>query len=852
MLKLPLIAEPWGKTDKIATHHLAHHCADTAATFEALAALPVIRARLEHAAGQPLSETMLARLTVITFLHDAGKLHPGFQAKGWPELPPGVYRRGHVQEGAAIFASPHLNEIAEHLLRDHLLDWGADTLLLCAISHHGRPAQVTSAGENGWREVPAYSYSPVVAAETLGRQVRQWFPKAFEEDGQQLPATPRFQHLYCGLVSLADWIASNRKIFAFIGELDPDYIKVARARARTALAGIQLDTQHLRDAITGRTSFFDLTGFQTPRPQQQLVGAHDLRDPLLILEAETGAGKTEAALWRFAQLFEAGLVDSLYFALPTRAAAIQIHRRINSAMKNLFREHAPEAVLAVPGYIWAGVARAEALPDWTVRWDDDADDGQLLARWAAENAKRYLAAAVAVGTVDQALLAALRVKHAHLRAGSLSRSLLVIDEVHASDSYMTGVLSKLLDIHLGNGGHAMLMSATLGASARIRWLGQRQMPSFSEAIAAPYPALWGKTSPAPRGADQEHQKCVAMHAISTMAAEAAAHLAIEAARAGARVLIIRNTVKAAISTWQAVRDAGGEALLLSVNKRPTLHHSRFAQEDRGLLDKAVEEALSPKSRMTGGVIVIGTQTLEQSLDIDADILFTDLCPIDVLLQRIGRLHRHDLPRPAGFEEANCHVMVPEAGLARLLEPRFENGLGGWRDGGVIQGIYPDVSVLELTRRLIEQNPMWRLPAMNRQLVEGALHPERIDALHRELGEEWRRYSSDIAGKKSAEMGAAHRVTLPITTPFDEAGFQGDDEHIRTRLGAEGARLQFTHEVFGPFGVPITGITLPAHWSKGLETREPIVPSIEEEGIRLSVDTRSFFYSATGLVREGKV
>ena len=99
------------------------------------------------------------------------------------------------------------------------------------------------------------------------------------------------------------------------------------------------------------------------------------------------------------------------------------------------------------------------MPDWRVRWDDNPDEAKLMARWAAESAKRYLAATIAIGTVDQAILAGLQVKHAHLRSSALSRSLLVIDEVHASDPYMTEVQNRLLKIYLQRGGYAMLMSA---------------------------------------------------------------------------------------------------------------------------------------------------------------------------------------------------------------------------------------------------------------------------------------------------------------------------------------------------------------------------------------------------------
>lgn len=844
---------PWGKYRERHYHHLAHHGADVAACFEAMAALPVVRARMERAACGPLSPTAIARLAVLAFLHDAGKLHPGFQAKGWPDGVWGDVLHGHVREGAAIFLRSAPEEIARNLCLADLIEWRVDpNLLFAALAHHGRPFKEDETAGKRWGGAPAW-YDPIAASADIGAMIRRWFPDAFAGEDGKLPSTSDFQHLFCGFVSLADWLGSDQRIFEFVGTLDPDYMDKAREKAREAVKTVGLDVRALQALLPGRVGFSVLTGFDQPRPQQRLVGEYPLEEPLVILEAETGSGKTEAALWRFANLFEAGLVDSLYFALPTRAAAVQLHARVNEALKLLFGGNAPEAVLAVPGYLKAGDVQGQALPDWKVRWEDggDADEAKLLARWAAESAKRYLAATIAVGTVDQAMLAALQVKHAHLRAAALSRSFIVIDEVHASDRYMTEALNHLLRMHLARGGHAMLMSATLGSVARAKWLGRKKEPCFDDAVAAPYPAVWGKREDTPRSVvGQDKQKPVAMALTPTMAAEEAAQQAMAAARAGARVLVIRNTVTAAIATWAAVRLVG-ECLLLKVKGGPALHHSRFAPEDRKLLDEAVETALSPKpeKRPMAGVIVVGTQTLEQSLDIDADILITDLCPVDVLLQRIGRLHRHKLIRPPGFETPQCFVLAPEKGLAPLLKPAFENGLGGWMEGGVLHGVYRDLSILELTRRLVENRSVWTIPAMNRRLVESATHPERIDALHAELGKSWENYWNNVYGKDVADAGAARRIALPVSEPFADVLFASDEEKIRTRLGAEGARIAFAAPVKGPFGRDISCVALPVHLSRGLDTSEPVTPTMENGTLRFRVADAAFLYDRRGLVRE---
>ena len=840
----------WGKTDgpNGSSHHLAHHSMDVAAVFQRLLELPTFRLRAEKAAGSSLSQRTLARLGTTVFLHDIGKLHPGFQAKGWQQ---GFWHqplRGHVTESLSFLDLAW--QTPEHPFHDMtraISRWGegVSPLILASFSHHGRPlteGPQTSLGD--WPELPQYSWRRETA--TMVEALRRWFPDAFGDDNEPLSAKSLFIHFIAGLIALADWVGSDRRFFGeFIATFDPHYDQKAHDRAARALVKIGLDVGNLprRPFL----SFTELTDFAQPNPAQAAVGEIGPDEQLVILEAETGSGKTEAALWRFAQLFSAGRVEGLYFAVPTRAAARQLHCRVNEAMKQVFGEQYPEAVLAIPGMLQAGEASGQRLPEWKVLWEDQKDT--VPARWAAEHATRFLTATVAVGTVDQAMLAGLMVKHAHLRGSSLSRSLLVIDEVHASDAYMTGILTHLLNAHLAVGGYAMLMSATLGSRARVRWTGETQ-PSLKEAAATPYPAVWVGGEATPRRTDGAGQHKAVQVTLDDMAARRAAELALEAAKQGARVLVIRNTVKTAMETWQAVQERGGAAKLLSVAGGPALHHSRFAAEDRVLLDQAVEAVLATDSNRTPrGAVVVGTQTLEQSLDIDADFLITDLCPMDVLLQRIGRLHRHMLPRPDGFQEARAVVMTPEGGLDRLTAPAFENGLGGWNDkSGGFQGIYRDLAVLELTRRLIQDEPLWRIPEMNRGLVEAATHPEQITALIEEKGEGWKRYDRQLGGVKAAERGLGDLQRLDRNQPYESLSFPNLDERIMTRLGEEGVVLTLNPSPQGPFGTPITRITLLARWSAGISSDDAEAVQVHSvpDGLMFTVGDRPFKYSRLGL------
>ena len=193
---MPRIA--WGKFHDGAYHHLAHHSADVAACFETLTKSPAVRARMECAAKGNLSPRIMARLAVIAFLHDAGKLNPGFQSKGWPKGLWTEAARGHVTEGAAIFGAHGPAEIAQNLCLDALIAWGVEfDLLYASLAHHGRPFKTGTVSAQLWRRFG--DYDPVESSGRIGSMIPLWFPDAFAGTHESLPSTPDFQHLFCGL-----------------------------------------------------------------------------------------------------------------------------------------------------------------------------------------------------------------------------------------------------------------------------------------------------------------------------------------------------------------------------------------------------------------------------------------------------------------------------------------------------------------------------------------------------------------------------------------------------------------------------------------------------------------------------
>ncbi len=869
----------WGKSDRQnpeRIHLLEHHLADVGSCFEALLRQPLIRQSLAHTAGwDDIDDVTVARLCVFAALHDIGKVNIGFQTQIWrrEDHPNGARPPGRA--GHTVDLMPVLNgndATTSEWFCDSLGWWwdatetwddrGGETvcgLLVATLLHHGRPLQL----DDGRSEFPQLwrrfgELDPREHVSRIGRLVQEWFPSAFVAGGPALPSASVFQHHFLGLCNLADWIGSNELWFPYVDEPRDDYIDIARRRAHQAIDSIGVDVASQRQIVTS-ADVPDLAGLFPhiiePNAIQEAAYCTLLDERLVIIESETGSGKTEAALWRFARLYEAGLVDGLYFALPTRAAAKQIFDRVNRFVANMFpADGRPEPVLAVPGYLRSGDVHGQRLHDYEVWWDDHAADGR---RWAAESPKRFLTAQIAVGTVDQVMLGSLKVKNAHMRASGLARNLLVVDEVHASDAYMSEVLAAVLDAHLGAGGHALLMSATLGSTARHRWLGRyaADAPTLAEAIDAPYPAVSTASQMIDAG-ENDQRKDVSIRAEPEMRDfGAVAARVLEAARGGAKVLVIRNTVDHAIRTQETLLEAVGPEdinLLFSVYGIPTLHHGRFAAVDRELLDGEIERRLG-RGRPAGGLVVVGTQTLEQSLDIDADLLITDLCPADVLLQRIGRLHRHrqnDETRPHGYAEARCIVLTPGDDLSPLLSSRGNaNGLGPHG------GVYRNLHILEATRRLVDQHPQWRIPEMSRELVEMATHPEVLERVTEELGEEWKEHAIGTAGGHIADVQTARGHTIRRDKSFftdnREVCFPSDDQSIRTRLGDDRVEISFDPPPASPFDASrsIDRLAVSSRWLPGAappETAEPM-PS-DDGGFEFRVGDRRFRYDRLGLRR----
>lgn len=808
----------------VAWHPLIAHSADVAATMEVLLTETIVNRRLARLAGwKTLSDVHVARLCVLAALHDAGKVNHSFQNQAFP----GAGRsKGHVQPILNVLPTDSLwEDVLQPLGLEPTMTWFAgrrdpEHVLVATWAHHGEPKRgERDSATRIWE--PRQDRDPRSELQRLGEAATEWFPDAYREADPFPDGATGFQHAYNGVLTLADWIGSG---FPYLEAGEDDVLMRARTCAEDRLQASALIARTHQEALDEPVGFSGIlkNAAWSPHCVQRETLSHPIHDDggLTVLESDTGSGKTEAALARFFRLYRQGEVDGMYFAVPTRTAAKQLYERVYAAVQRVYADRTvdpPPVIQAVPGYVKADGVEGTPVGRFEVHWHDATEEDAVRERrWASEDAKRYLAGAIVVGTVDQVLLSTLQVRYAHMRSAALSRHFLVVDEVHASDAYMTQILDAVLDRHLRAGGHAVLMSATLGTAARVRLTQANdraaEIPPPDDAASTGYPLVThvdaARRDPtsietAPTG----YRKTVTM-TLASIAGDpgAIADRAVDAARRGARVLVIRNLVDDCIDVHEAVEARLGPDetdLLLRVNGVPTPHHSRYADADRARLDDAIEDAFDEDAPMRG-VIAVATQTVQMSLDLSASLMLTDLCPVDVLLQRIGRLHRHGRDdHPDGFERPECVVLVPED---RDLSGAIVSGsdAAGWKGPHGLGTVYDDLRVLEATWRLLEDDDRrtWTIPDDNRSLVEYGTHPDVLAGIVEEpsgdAADAWARHQRWVQGRDMADKITASHALVQWNEAFGEQRFRDALEKVKTRLGEDDVRVALSDAMRGPF------------------------------------------------------
>ncbi len=654
---------------------------------------------------------------------------------------------------------------------------GARRILYAAVAgHHGGPPEHLDArkARHQAREIGAEANE--VAPKAI-RAVGKLFPNASLAGLNEYEAR-RLSWLLCGLTVQADWIGSNTDWFEQRDPTTPvaQYWDDALGRAQAAVSEAGL--RSARPLLEGAQ--YVLSGSQRPRPMQSAVADVELPAGacLALIEDATGAGKTEAALILAARMMAVGKARGFFFALPTMATSNAMLARLEEIAPRLF-EGTPSLGLT------HGRANLNELFR-SIRGRDGSDPGVDVScgPWLADDRRRILLADVGVGTIDQALMAVLPTRFSTLRLKALSEKILIVDEAHEFDPYMEKQLQRLLEFQARLGGSAIVMTATLPLGMRDgytrafqRGLGVRRPPAISDRS---YPALHligrdvRSSSPDPVPATCRD---VAVRRLPDE--EAALALLRHGAQQGAACVWVRNAVDSAIGGVSALRAAGIEADLL---------HARFTVADRLRHERALQGRFGRDGSGREGRVLVATQVVEASLDLDFDLMVSDLAPIGSLIQRAGRLWRHMDLRPADRRPVagpTLHVLAPDPAhvedvnwLKRVLGP------------GAL--VYP-LDVQWRTANTLFDRGVIRAPSGLRDLIE-AVHGDEQEPVPAALEPS----EFETQGREMSEAQQALMLVLDANDEYDQLQMQRvfDDDRFPTRLGIPQVTLRLARDMNG--------------------------------------------------------
>jgi CRISPR-associated endonuclease/helicase Cas3 len=757
-------------------HPLACHLADVAAVALALwdECLPTgTKRQLSAGLGLPEGEAR-QWVAFLAGLHDLGKASRPWQAKYDPDhatrlAGTGLDANTNAKDpGHGIVTAAQLPALLEGRGMDRKLAGALATVL---GGHHGVFPLLTR-GQGGGRDIGEQRPDVRAAWDNARRQLFDELAAVLELGlAPSGPLPNAAVMLLGGFVSIADWIGSieDDGFFEYSMEGAADlaaYFERTRELATQALVKLRWKAY---PGAKRRT--FDEAFNKTPYPLQRK--ADELRKPgetppFVVIEAPMGEGKTEAALHLLEGWTADGAARGFYIALPTQATANQMHGRVAEFLGNAFA--APLAKGEEVNLVLAhgGAWLRDDLEHLPARvYDDDAPrTGSVAAGEWFLSRKRSLLAPYGVGTIDQALMAVLQVRHVFVRLYGLAGKAVVIDEVHAYDTYMTGLLERLLEWLGALGSPVVLLSATL-PTGRRRLLaeaygrGRGDLPADGDVPSTPYPRItWlegGDVRAAHFPAAERSKRALTLDKIPD-SPEAVRDLLLGELSDSGCAVVICNTVGRAQDLYRALEAA------FEPKKELGIFHARFLANDRQRIESDCLRMFGPPDSQ--GVarprryVLIATQVVEQSLDVDFDVMVTDLAPVDLLLQRSGRLQRHERAgRPGGGPV--LHIRWPE-----------EPGDGTPEFDRASTYVY-DEHILLRTWHALRDSDEIAIPEDVQDLVDLVYRDDEAlpEGAGEELAAEWRKTWAAMQKKKQEERREAMDRT--VRTPVGRADHPSD-------------------------------------------------------------------------------
>lgn len=696
-------------------------------------------------------------IAVLAALHDLGKISPGFQCKcnEWLE-------HNNLVDIAArwnwkiAMESDH-GRVSHAALQKYFQENGVDETTAAYLSavlggHHGR---LNPPDERGFRPQKAITESHSGIDWDLERkQVADSVVSEFGVTltGLQIDDSSPTLWWVGGLTSVADWIGSDETYFPPEGGMS---VQKARENAKKCLEEIGFLHPRIREGLSFHDLFHD-----SSRPNDQFI-QNKMQSAALenitnrgvyVIEAPMGMGKTEAALGAAYRLLVAGKASGIYFALPTQATSNRMHLRMAEFVRRITSDTVESKV--IHSNTWLYDKKTALSPTRTISGDEE---GAEVGRDWYSSAKKALLAPFGVGTVDQALLGVVAAKHFFVRQFALAGKVVILDEIHSYDLYTGTLIDRLIETLEKLGCTVIILSATL-SQARRRSIVPTSKTFRRAPAKEPYPLITGRRNgvvlkPVPITPPKPRTIAVAFKSHSD-----ALSIAVKAAKKGACVGWVCDTVESAQQTYFRLIKECDSSFFIG------LLHSRFPFWRREQLEDEWMNRLGKESSTRCASILVSTQVVEQSVDLDFDLLITELAPTDMLLQRMGRLWRHDrgkrpVPKPQFFivEEPKT---LQEFRMAKKEEIKRIFG-----DKALVYDSYVLLRSLEEWKKLKKL----KIPTDVRKIIE------RTYEVRKKEPKEWQQLKQEAEGEK-----IAYRLKAEMSSNIWNPALS-DEEGVQTRV-----------------------------------------------------------------------
>jgi CRISPR-associated endonuclease/helicase Cas3 len=714
----PLYWRYWGKAEVLPSgnidyHLLPFHCLDVVAVADVwLQKSAVLLSQMSLQLGVTHQECRKIVLFFVS-LHDLGKFDARFQ-----EFVPAL--RLQLQgKGLEVDKEPysHGSYGYWHFRREFF-----DSEAMKAVAgHHGFC-------DTSIRFLEPDADEELIEQDQFARQ--QWVEFCLE--WLELTEIPNVGELslLAGLCSVSDWIGSSMTNFS----KDPTanlhgYYDLALVRAEQALA----ETGMLAH-IEGAGFDFLFPSYQ-PRGIQCLLGDLALQPGLTIVESDTGSGKTEFALAYASSLMHSGLADGVVFGLPTQATANGLFDRIGEAAGQLFSDSI--------------VTLAHGKAKYNSKYLIPDDNGFLT-----QSNKRAFLGSMSVATVDQILMGVLPIRHQFVRSFGTRKSVLILDEIHSFDAYMSALVERVLKGQHEAFSSVILLSATLPQSSKSALLSSYGGNSSSKQYPLVTQVGLDGTTTELSTTDTLQAKPVnseLWYSRNLLPDDAQCRRLIDWAEHGAMVAVVCNTVQDA------------QLLYTVLNKQTTLtvdlFHARYTVSDRLGIERFVLDKYGKNAPRSGGLL-IATQVIEQSLDLDFDVLVSQIAPVEFLLQRMGRLWRHERHTDGdGLARRTTTIAAPV--FITICPDITSSSVDISNVYGGSAYVYPNIRALYRSQQFVLNHSVLVFPDCYRQALDFVYQEDSYEAEPEQLASLAERYANDEDGRYYAAKQLSIQQSKPL-------------------------------------------------------------------------------------------